>query len=42
MKLGIVGCELRRKTLMESSGSRLTSTKLGALGFVLGGDEGLI
>jgi hypothetical protein len=46
MKLGIVGCEVRRKTLMASSlieGIRLMSTKLGAAGFELGfGDVALI
>jgi hypothetical protein len=45
MKLGMVGCEVRRKTLIASSlieGIRLMSTKLGAEGFLLGGEVALI
>ena len=45
MKLGMVGCGVRRKTLMASSlvdGIRLMSTKLGAAGFLPGGEVALI
>jgi len=43
MKLGMVGCEVRRKTLMASSfveGIRLMSTKIGASDPELGFGEG--
>jgi hypothetical protein len=42
MKFGMMGCGVRRKTLMASSlvdGIRLMSTKLGAAGFGLGFGE---
>jgi len=45
MKLGIVGWEVRRKTLMASSlvdGIRLMSIKLGAAEFTPGGEVALI
>ena len=45
MKLGMVGCGVRRKTLIASSlidDIRLMSTKLGAEGFLLGGEVALI
>jgi hypothetical protein len=45
MRLGIVGCEVRRKTVIASSlidDIRLMSTKLGAEGFLPGGEVALI
>ena len=45
MKFGMVGCEVRKKTVMARSfvdGIWLTSTKLGASGFLPGGESALV